>query len=357
MLLLLEFKNILELLFKEYFPENYKSKYELTEMNNIIDTSTNQNINNKSSKVITLFDLVLEYIKISEYSFLKTYDDKQIRENQRTCQVNSFNSREKYIQLLITLIHMDDKSNIQENQLYLIKRMIKIFAGNYILDPTLSGEEINYPPCLINLIYELAKDTKIHDINNVNSQTLKLLHEFILHNPNFKEEKLENALTDSHFACNSKMYAYIKENGIISKSEQEKVSKFFEKQKLKFISSFKNDKKNTWNINFLDNQQVELACSIIQFMYNMIQIDLLNPQKEKDFLYFLISFLRLKYTIFSSEKVSNIIQGDMIIKEKSILERITKAEHEKYIYISETWHRLYQIFRRVLINQIEDKFF
>jgi len=352
-----QFKSTLELLFKEYFPDNYKSKYEYTEMNNIIDTSTNQNINNQSIKTITLFDLILEYIKISEYNLLKNYDSKQILENQRACRVNSFNSREKYIKLLITLIHMDDKTNIQDNQLYLIKRIIKIFAGNYILDPTLSGEELNYPPCLINLIYELAKDTKINDENNINSQTLKLLHEYILHNPNFREEKLEDTISDSYFSCNSKMYAYIKENGINSRNEQEKVSKFFEKQKIKFLSLFKNDKKNTWNINFLDNQQVDLACSIIQFMKNMIQIDLLNPQKEKDFLNFLISFLRLKYTIFSSEKVSNIIQGDMIIKEKSILERITKAEHEKYISISETWHRLYQIFRRVLINQIEDKFF
>lgn len=51
-------------------------------------------------------------------------------------------------------------------------------------------------------------------------------------------------------------------------------------------------------------------------MKNMIQIDLLSPQKEKDFLNFLVSFLRLKYIMFSSEKVSGIILGDMIVKEK-----------------------------------------
>ena len=120
------------------------------------------------------------------------------------------------------------------------------------------------------------------------------------------------------------------------------------------------DKKNDiWNINCLDSQHIELACSIIQFMKNMIQIDLLNPSKkeEKEFLYYLISFLRLKYKIFCNSRISNIIQSDMIIKEKSIYERITKTEHEKYISISETWHKIYQIFRRVLINEIEDKFY
>ena len=352
-----EFKTTLEILFREYFPEYLaKCQQNQNNNNNIIDTSHKQK--NMPDIILTLFDLVLEYVKISEYSYMASYDSKLIKNNTEKCSVTSFNPREKYIQLLITLVHMDDKSNVQDNQLYLIKKIIKQWAGNYIIDPTLCGEEDNYPPCLINLIYELAKDSQIDDENNVNSQDMKLLHEFILHNPNFREEKLEETISESHFSCNSKLYAYIKEN----KSNRnnpvalERVSKFFEKQKLKFISLFKN-KKNTWNINFLDNQQVELACSIIQFMKNMIQIDLLLPQKEKDFLNFLISFLRLKYTIFSSEKVSNIIQGDMISKEKSILERIIKTEHEKYISISETWHRIYQIFRRVLINQIEDKFY
>ena len=81
----------------------------------------------------------------------------------------------------------------------------------------------------------------------------------------------------------------------------------------------KNTKRNTWNINFLDNKQVNLSCSIIKFMKDMTALDLLTPQDEKDFLNFLISFLRLKNIIYITSKVSNIIQGDMIIKEKSIL--------------------------------------
>ena len=349
-----QFKSTLELLFKEYFNEYYKSKYELLDMN-VIDTSANPEIKNQTIKSLTLFDLILEYLKISEYSFDVNYDSRQIISNRENCSVNSFNSREKYIQLLIALVHMDNKANIQDNQIYLIKKIIKIFADNYILDPTLSGEESNYPPCLINLIYELAKDTKMNDENNINSSNLKFLHEFITNSPNFKDDRLEEILSESHYSCNSKIYSYIKENKRNDK-DPEKVAKFFEKLKAQFLSSFRS-KNNNWNINFLDYQQVELACSIIQFMKNMIQIDLLSPQNEKEFLKFLISFLRLKYTIFSNEKVSNIIQGDMIIKEKSILERITKTEHEKYISISETWHKIYQIFRRVLINQIEDKFY
>ena len=348
-----QFKFTLELLFREYFDDYYKLKYELTDAN-VINTYSNDNV--QTTKILTLFDLILEYIKISEYTFIKNYDYKQINSNRAACKVNSLNSREKYMELLITLIHMDNKANIQDNQIYLIKKIIKIFAGNYILDPTLSGEEINYPPCLMNLLYELAKDTKINDENNVNSNTIKLLHEFILSSPNFKEEKLDQIVSDDHFSCNSKMYAYIKEN-IRKEDDPEKVSKFFEKQKSKFIDLFKNNKNFAWKINFLNNQHVELACSIIQFMKNMIQIDLLTPLKEKEFLYFLIIFFRFKYTIFNNDRVSNIIQSDMVIKEKSIYERITKTEHEKYISISETWHKIYQIFRRVLINQIEDKFY
>ena len=355
-----QFKSTLELLFKEYFPEYYKSKYETQDMNlNLITTSINPSINsnnNQQTKVLTLFDLILEYIKISQYNFMPNYDTRQINSNREACKVNSFNSREKYIELLISLVHMNNKANIQDNQIYLIKKIIKIFAGNYILDPTLSGEENDYPPCLINLIYELAKDTKINDQNNVNAKTLQLLHEFITKSPNFKEEALRDINSDYYFSCNSKMYTYIKENFRNEDEDPDKVSIFFENQKRKFISIFKN-KNSSWNINFLDIQQVELACSIIQFMKNMIKIDLLSPQNEKEFLNFLISFLRFKYTVFTSfEKISNVIQGDMIFKEKSILERITKTEHEKYISISETWHKIYQIFRRVLINSIEEKY-
>ena len=354
-----EFKSTLELLFKQYFPEYYKSKYETQDLNLIsssINPSVNNNINNKPVKILTLFDLILEYIKISQYSFMPNYDTKQIFSNSEACSVNSFNSREKYIELLIALVHMDKKVNIQDNQIYLIKKIIKIFAGRFILDPTLSGEETNYPPCLINLIYELAKDTKIGDKNNVNFHTLELLHEYIKSSPNFEENNLKEMISDYYFSCNSKMYSYIKENIRDENEDPEKVSTFFKKQKEIFIYLFKSDK-NSWNINFLDIQQVELACSIIQFMKNMIQIDLLSPEKEKEFLNFLISFLRLKYTVFTSfEKISNIIQSDMIFKEKSILGRITKTEHEKYISISETWHKIYQIFRRVLIKTIEEKY-
>ena len=361
-----EFKNTLNSLFREYFPD-YLAKCEnpVINMNNFIDTNTKKN-NNQQDNIITLFDLVLEFVKISEYSYDPKYDDKLIKNNADKCSVISFNPREKYIQLLITLVHMDNKTNIQDNQFYLIKKLIKQWAGNYILDPTMFGIEINYPPCLINLIYELAKDSRIDDENNVNSKDLKILHEFILHNTNFSddnliidEEKQKNDKatpppTDVLYSCNSKMFTYIKENKS-NPTDEENVCKFFAVLSERFKSSF--FKKNTWNINFLDNEKIEMACSVIQFMKNMIQIDLLSPQKEKDFLNILISFLRLKYTIFSSEKVSNVIQGDMISKEKSILERIIKTEHEKYISISETWHRIYQIFRRVLINQIEDKYY
>ena len=259
---------------------------------------------------------------------------------------------------------MDDKTNIQDNQIYLIKKIIKQFADNIILDPTLSGEEKDYPPCLISLIYELAKDSRINDENNANTKEIRMLHEFIFQNSNFREDRLEDINSDSYIPCNSKMYAYIKENrkNENEKEDQEKVSKFFEKQKLKIISLFTNkdtnkDKK-TWVINYLDNQEVEIACSTIKFMKDMLQIDLLSPQKEKDFLNFLISFLRLKYIIFSEKRLMNIIlQVDMVIKEKSILERITKIEHEKYISISQTWHKIYQIFRRFSINIVEESFY
>ena len=352
------FKSTLELLFKEYFPE-YKPKMEGQNFF-IIDINTNQNENNKDNKMLTLFDLILEYIKISKYAHDSNYDEKQIRSNEEISNCVSFNSREKYIELLIALVHMDDKTNIQDNQIYLIKKIIKRFADNIILDPTLSGEEDNYPPCLISLIYELSKDSRINDENNINIIEIRMLHEFISQNSNFREDNLEEIKSDSYIPCNSKMYAYIKENRRDEKEIQEKVSKFFEKQKLKIISLFinkdTNKDKKTWIINYLDSQKIEIACSIIKFMKDMLQIDLLSPYKEKDFLNFLISFLRLKYIIFS-ERQYNFLQGDMVIKEKDILERITKIKHEKYISISQTWHKIYQIFRRYTINIIEEKFY
>ena len=350
-----KFRSTLELLFKEYFPY-YKPKID-NQNSFMIDTNSNQNMNNQGIKMITLFDLLIEYIKISKYSFEPKYDSKQIEVNQKLCKCNSFNPREKYIELLITLIHMNDKANIQDNQSYLIKKLIGQYSNNIILDPTVCGEEFNYPPCLISLIYELAKDSQLNDENNTNINEVRMLHQYISQNPNFREERLEETISDSHVPCNSKMYTYIKENRKLSKEDPEKVSAFFEKQKRKFLTLFKNERRKTWNINILDSQQVEFACSIIQFMKNMIQIDLLSPQKEKDFLNFLVSFLRLKYIMFSSEKVSGIILGDMIVKEKSIHERISKTPHEKYISISETWHKIYQIFRHVLINLIEERFY
>ena len=337
------FQNTLQLLFNEYFNKAPE----------IIRQNSFQEPQN-----LTLFDLILEYIKISEYSFMPTYDLNQIKNNQRNCKVISFNTREKYIDLLISLVHMDDKQNIQDNQIYLIKKIINLYDGKYILNPTLSGNDDSYqgfPPCLVNLIYELAKDNKINDINNANYGYIKIIYTFIIQN--FNEEMLENTKEDFYFNCNSKMYTYLKENQINALESKERVTNFFNIQKNKFMSLIKNTKRNTWNINFLDNKQVELACSIIRFMKDMIALDLLTPQNEKDFLNFLISFLRLKNIIFTTLKISNILQGDMITKEKSILERITKTEHEKYISVSETWHKIYQIFRRVLMNEIEDKFY
>ena len=348
-------KSILELLFKEYFPEYYKSKNALND--NIINTSENQIINNQqqATRKYTLFDLVLEYLKISEYNCIQKYDINKINIFRRVCNVISFNSREKYVELLISLIHMDNKANIQDNQIYLIE---KIAENNYILEQTLSGDDNNYPSCLINLIYEMTKDTKINDENNVNLNTLRIFHNFIFNNPYFKEDNLEKINSEPYLCCNSKMYAYIKEN-IRKNDDQENVSIFFKALKNKFNELFQFPYQNNsiWYINFLESQQVELACSIIQFMEKMIQIDLLNPLEEKDFLYTLVSFLTLKYKILCSERVSSIIQTDMIIKEKSIYERIAKTEHEKYISISETWHKIYQIFRRLLMIPVEEKFY
>ena len=348
------FKNTLSLLFNEYFFE-FRKKKEISE--NVITTSSKKK-EYQYDKVLNLFDLIIEYIKISVYDYDPNYDEKQIMNNRENCKVISFNSREKYIDLLIALIHMSDKTNIQDNQIYLIKKLIISFAGNYILNPTFSGTESDYPPCLVNLIYELAKDNKITDENNVNYEQIKILHNFIFKNETFTEEKLEEAIkTSSSLSCYSKMYTFIKENQHNTKENQERVSLFFNTQKEKLTGQIKTKTGKTWKINFLDSQQVNLACSVIRLMKNMLELDYLSPHKEKDFLNFLISFLRLKQIIFSSTKVSNIIQGDMINKEKSILERIIKTEHEKYISISETWHKIYQIFRRVLINEIEYKFY
>ena len=347
------FKNTLLLLYNEYFSK-FRAEQEINK--NVISTSVINRHYNDDNKAINLFDLILEYIKISIYATDIKYDEKQIEINRKNCQVVSFNTREKYIDLLIALVHMNDKANIQVNQIYLIKKIINLFAGNYILNPTLSGTNKKYPPCLVNLIYELAKDNKIGDLNNPNLKDVEILHKFIKQNEYFNETNIE-ANADDDFNCYSKIYTYLKENPENLQDSQKRVSKIFDVQKNKLISLLKNKNKNTWNINFLEPKQVNLACSVIKFMKDMIELDLLSPKKEKDFLNFLISFLRLKHIIFSTMKISSIIQGDMIIKEKSILERIIKTEHEKYISISETWHKIYQIFRRVLINEIEVKYY
>ena len=362
------FKNILSLLNNEYFIK-FREKLEMEKK---IISSTNTNAQIKNDKEFTLFDLILEYINISEYSINPDYDDKQIKINRKNCDVISFNTREKYIDLLIALVHMDDKPNIQDNKVYLINKLLVNFAGGYILKAQFAGVGDGYPPCLVNLLYELAKDNKISDKNNVNFKEIKILDDFIKLNPNFTEEKLDGTSEykndleinnpDDYFICYSKIYTYLKENTDYTNPEerklvQERVSNFFDIQKKKFIGITESRGRNTWVINFVEPKEIQLACSLIKFMKNMFELELLSPQKEKDFLCFLMSFLRLKQIIFSTQKISSIIQGDMIIKEKSIIERITKTEHEKYISISETWHKIYQIFRRVLINDMEDKFY
>ena len=343
-------QNTLLLLYNEYF-KKFREK-QLLKKNRITEPKDIHEIKN-----LTLFDLILEYIKISVYSSVPSYDLTQIKNNQQNCKVISFNPREKYIDLLISLVHMDDKPNIQDNQVLLIKKIIEVFAGKYILNPPLSGSDECYPPCLVNLIYELAKDNKISDVNNANYEQIKMIYNFITQNENFTENRLERNNDDLYFDCYSKIYTYLKQNQLNALENKDRVCNFFSIQKEKFMSLMKNTKRNTWNINFLDNKQVNLSCSIIKFMKDMTALDLLTPQDEKDFLNFLISFLRLKNIIYITSKVSNIIQGDMIIKEKSILERIIKTEHEKYISVSETWHKIYQIFRRVLMNELDSKFY
>ena len=264
-------QNTLLLLYNEYF-KKYREKQILMK-NRITESLIPKAFHDV--KNLTLFDLILEYIKISNYSSKPLYDINQIRNNQQNCKVISFNSREKYIELLITLVHMNDKPNIQENQVYLIKEVIKIFAGKYILNPTLSGNDKDYPPCLINFIYELAKDNKISDVNNANYEQIKTVYNFITQNENFQEEELEKTNNDFYLNCNSKMYTYLKQNQQNAIESKERVTKFFNIQKNTIISLLKNTKRNTWNINFLDNKQVELACSIIRFMKDMIALDLL----------------------------------------------------------------------------------
>ena len=350
------FQNTLLLLFNEYFYLPRERKEKLKNENN--DSIMFNEIKNKEP--ITLFDLILEYIKISIYSTDEEYAKKQIMENRSNCDVKSFNTREKYFELLISLLSKNDTENIQDNQIYLIKKVINIFATKYILNPTLSGSESYYPPCLVNFLYELAKNNKKTDDN----PQIKNLYNFIETNPNFTEENLEKFFDVNHldnsisyFICNSKIYTYLRENQSINEEIKGRVSKFFDFQKATFIPLIQNKKKNTWLINFLESKKVELACSMIKFMKNLLNLGLLNPHKEKDFLYFLISFFKLNQIMFSSSKSSNIIQGDMVIKEKNILERIIKTEHEKYISISETWHKIYQIFKRVLISELEENFY
>ena len=132
---------------------------------------------------------------------------------------------------MITLVHLNDKSNIQENQVYLIKEVIKIFAGKYILNPALSGCDKDYPPCLINLIYELAKNNNISDVNNANYEQIKTVYNFITHNENFLEEELEKTKNDLYFSCNSKMYTYLKQNQQNALESKDRVTNFFNIQK------------------------------------------------------------------------------------------------------------------------------
>ena len=96
--------------------------------------------------------------------------------------------------MLISLLSKNDTENIQDNQIYLIKKVINIFASKYILNPTLSGSESYYPPCLVNFLYELAKNNKKTDDN----PQIKNLYNFIETNPNFTEENLEKFFDVNH---------------------------------------------------------------------------------------------------------------------------------------------------------------
>ena len=92
-----------------------------------------------------------------------------------------------------------------------------------------------------------------------------MIYNFITQNENFTENRLERNNDDLYFDCYSKIYTYLKQNQLNALENKDRVCNFFSIQKEKFMSLMKNTKRNTWNINFLDNKQVNLSCSIIKF--------------------------------------------------------------------------------------------
>ena len=375
------FRNALLNIFRSYFPKYISAKNNA----NVVDTegnannssdvhnSTNNNENNNSkenkekAENISLIDLIFQFIKISRYVTFPSYNNfAKLHKSQRNCNSISLISRERYFELLISTVRIKDGTNILENQRCIVDKMIINEVDNddnFILKKFLECDDIidDYPPCLKELLYNMAEQNPDDNIQR-----------FLSMNENLQIDKLmidkigSMAIGNFQLAANMKMIIYLIEfNNQKNKNSDsdeivknmrflEKVREFFRFQKDFFLKTFITPE-GEWKIDFLNTPKVNLLISALQFLKVVYENNIIDVKQENNFIVILMRFLTRNFKQFQEKKFSNLIHGEMNKKQMILNDRIIKTEHTQYISIAESWLKVYLVFKNVLTKLIEDE--
>lgn len=361
------FHNSLVNLFKSYFPKYFSSKKQVKletsgshgeEINNLDEDL----ISNEKLENISIFDLIFQFIKISKYATYPVYNNLvNLHKAQHNCNAISLISRERYFDLLNSMVLIKDGTNILENQRCIVDKMIVNEIDNddnFILKNFLSNHDLHdYPPCLKELLYNVADQNPDDNIQR-----------FLSSNENLQISKLlfDKDIGNFQMAANMKMVIYLIEFNIqknknsdsdeIAKNEQlyESVREFFRHQKEFFIKTFITFDGN-WKIDFLNTPQVTLLIATLQFLKVVYQNNIIDIKEENSFIVNLMRFLTRNFKQFQEKKFANLIHGEMNKKQMILGERIIKTEHTQYISIADSWLKVYLVFKNVLTKLIEEE--
>ena len=317
-----------------------------------------------NDKNLNVIDLIFEYIKISRYVSFPVYNNYTMLHNAQTaCHTISLLSRERYFDLLNAMVFVKDGTNILENQRCIIDHIITSKIENedcLILEDFLENANVsNYAPCLKELLYNMAAqnpDDKIQRFlsMNENLQMNTLLHVHSTHTSN----------SIAQLAANMKMIIYLIEFNTQKKKitdsddvmKYEKfisdVKAFFTFQKAKFVKMFI-DEYGEWKIDFLNSAHVNLVVAALQFLKEVYENGVVDVKQERTFFVHLMRFLTRNFKMFQQKRFSSLMHGEMSKMQMMLNDRITKTEHSQYISIAESWLKVYQVFRNVLMKLIE----
>ena len=358
------FKNnpsILHALIKDC-KQNEKFKKALTSITETYFPKSNLHTNTN----LNVIDLIFEYIKISRYVNFPIYNNYTLlHEAQAKCHTISLLSREKYFDLLNAMVFVKDGANILENQRCIIDHIItsKIENDDYlILEDFLDNTNVNdYAPCLKELLYNMAAQNPDDKIQRFLSMNENLQMSTLLH---VKSTQTTNSIVQ--LAANMKMIIYliefnnqkkkITDNDDVIRYDKfiSDVKTFFTLQKAKLMKMFIDDY-GEWKIDFLNSAHVNLVVAALQFLKEVYENGVVDVKQERTFFVLLMRFLTRNFKMFQQKRFSSLMHGEMSKMQMMLNDRITKIENSQYISIAESWLKVYQVFRNVLMKLIENE--